>query len=71
MLSQEKFSTQNRLESFAQTVITSQCVVEHMTEWEYNEEDKDASNGQGIEEVFRWRLKQDVCKICSFYLHGV
>ena len=57
MLSQEKFSTQNRLESLAQTVNTSQCDVEHMTEWEYNEEDKDGSNGQDIEEVYQRTLK--------------
>ena len=56
MLSQEKFSSQDKLESLAQKVITSQCVVEHMIEREDNEEYRDASNGQDIEEVFRRRL---------------
>ena len=57
MLSQEKFSTHDRFESITQEVITTQCVVEDVTERDDNEEDKDASNGQDIEEVFQRRLK--------------
>ena len=70
MLSQEKFSTHDRFESIMQEVITTQCVVEDVSERDDNEEDKDGSNGQDIEEVFQRTLKQYVCKICSLYVHG-
>ena len=57
MLSQEKFSTHDRFESITQEVITTQCVVEDVTERDDNEEDKDGSNGQDIEEVYQRTLK--------------
>lgn len=57
MLSQEKFSTHDRFESITQEVITTQCVVEDVTERDDNQEDKDGSNGQDIEEVYQRTLK--------------
>ena len=57
LLSQEIFITQDRFESIMQEVITTQCVVEDVTERDDNQEDKDGSNGQDIEEVYQRTLK--------------
>ena len=56
MLSQEIYSTQDRLESMGNTLVTSKSVVDHITEQDENEQDKVVSNGQYIAEVFRRRL---------------
>ena len=56
LLIQEIYSTQDRLESMGNKLVTVKTIVDHITEQDENEQDKVVSNGQYIEEVFRRRL---------------
>ena len=56
LLSQKIYSTQDRLESMGNTLVTSKSVADQSTKQDENEQDKVVSNGQYIEEVFRRRL---------------
>ena len=56
LLIQEIYSTQDRLESMGNKLVTVKTIVDHITEQDENEQDKVVSNDQYIEEVFRRRL---------------